>query len=83
MVLCRTLDPILGVATGVFAYYLHETHPRTALPEESRLLALLQWKRQRVRQEHNRKLMATDDDAVVWQAITASVEVEATKESQK
>jgi len=42
--LSRTLDPVLGVFTGVLAYYLHESHPRTAPPEGSRLVDLLRWK---------------------------------------
>ncbi|KAG6810187.1 hypothetical protein H0H92_012951 [Tricholoma furcatifolium] len=42
--LSRTLDPFLGVFTGFLAYYLHETHPRTALAPEDRLSALLRWK---------------------------------------
>ncbi|KIY44172.1 hypothetical protein FISHEDRAFT_52242 [Fistulina hepatica ATCC 64428] len=40
----RILDPCLGVCSGLLAYYLFETHPRTALPEERRLLNLLKWK---------------------------------------
>ncbi|PWN33871.1 uncharacterized protein FA14DRAFT_190984 [Meira miltonrushii] len=26
----RALDPLLGIATGVFAYYIYETDPRNA-----------------------------------------------------
>ncbi|KAG6898361.1 hypothetical protein C0992_009036 [Termitomyces sp. T32_za158] len=44
VLLSRSLDPLLGIFTGVFAYYLHETHPRTALSPEERLSALLRWK---------------------------------------
>ncbi|KIL69820.1 hypothetical protein M378DRAFT_118430, partial [Amanita muscaria Koide BX008] len=40
----RSLDTALGVLSGFLAYYLHETHPRTALPAEQRLLPLLKWK---------------------------------------
>ncbi|KAJ3725869.1 hypothetical protein C8R42DRAFT_574867, partial [Lentinula raphanica] len=39
-----TLDPLLGVFTGFLAYYLHENHPRTALPQEQRLAELVRWK---------------------------------------
>ncbi|KAF8447743.1 hypothetical protein L210DRAFT_3441230 [Boletus edulis BED1] len=42
--LSRTIDPLLGVFTGCLAYYLYETNPRTALPPDQRLGALLQWK---------------------------------------
>ncbi|KAI9571345.1 hypothetical protein HD554DRAFT_2017191, partial [Boletus coccyginus] len=38
------IDPLLGVFTGCLAYYLYETNPRTALPPDQRLGALLQWK---------------------------------------
>lgn len=38
------MDPLLGVFTGCLAYYLYETNPRTALPPDQRLGALLQWK---------------------------------------
>ncbi|KAF9464771.1 hypothetical protein BDZ94DRAFT_1216083 [Collybia nuda] len=44
VLLSRTLDPALGVFTGVFAFYLYETHPRTALPSEERLETLIRWK---------------------------------------
>ncbi|KAF9052874.1 hypothetical protein BJ165DRAFT_1339324, partial [Panaeolus papilionaceus] len=40
----RGLDPILGVFTGVFAYYLHETHPRNDIHKQDRLVNLLRWK---------------------------------------
>src|SRR6266550_5601077 len=39
-----SLDTLLGVFSGVLAYYLNETHPRTARPPEQRLLPLLHWK---------------------------------------
>lgn len=31
--------------TGVFAYYLYETNPRTAPAEQDRLQELIKWKR--------------------------------------
>ena len=39
-----TLDPLLGIFTGVFAYYLYETNPRTAPVPEQKLDALVRWK---------------------------------------
>lgn len=42
--ICRSLDPILGVFTGLFAFYLHETHPKTFREEKDRLIGLVQWK---------------------------------------
>ncbi|TRM62647.1 hypothetical protein BD626DRAFT_569793 [Schizophyllum amplum] len=59
VLLSRSLDCTLGVFTGFFAWYLHETHPRTALPEDQRLLNLIKWKTEKnrlAREERNRKL---------------------------
>ncbi|KAJ8078903.1 hypothetical protein PM082_013187 [Marasmius tenuissimus] len=42
--LSRALDPFLGVFSGVLAYYLYETHPRTALPHDQTLRELIKWK---------------------------------------
>ncbi|ESK94535.1 hypothetical protein Moror_8002 [Moniliophthora roreri MCA 2997] len=51
VLLHRVIDPILGVFTGVLAYYLYETHPRTGLPQDQRLTELLKWKRSLSKQE--------------------------------
>ncbi|TYJ59101.1 hypothetical protein B9479_000090 [Cryptococcus floricola] len=42
--LSRTLDPLLGAFTGVFAYYLNETNPRTAPPPGHTLKELVSWR---------------------------------------
>jgi len=42
--LSRTLDPLLGFFTGVFAYYLYETNPRTTPAPEQKLDTLVRWK---------------------------------------
>ena len=42
--LSRTLDPILGIFTGLLAYKLHETNPRSAPAEGHTLGALLSWR---------------------------------------
>ncbi|KAF8597666.1 hypothetical protein BDV93DRAFT_527256 [Ceratobasidium sp. AG-I] len=55
----KYLDPILGIATGVLAYHLHETNPRTAPPEGQDLRSLIRWKRSAARQ---REL----DDLAQW-----------------
>ncbi|KAI0807387.1 hypothetical protein C8Q74DRAFT_1227349 [Fomes fomentarius] len=81
--LSRTLDPLLGVFTGVFAYYLYEKHPRTAMPDELRLVSLLRWKREKLQQERERKLLSMGDDNIDWQAIAVSVESDTNKASQK
>lgn len=57
--LSRTLDPLLAIFAGCFAYYHYENHPRTGIPEEIRLLPLLRWKwakYNRQRQQHLRSL---------------------------
>ncbi|GBE82164.1 hypothetical protein SCP_0405440 [Sparassis crispa] len=72
--LSRTLDPFLGVFTGVFAYYLHETNPRSAVPRDDRLVELMKWKwskRKREREMH----LANDDDTVLT-AVSANLEKE-------
>ncbi|KII88400.1 hypothetical protein PLICRDRAFT_175994 [Plicaturopsis crispa FD-325 SS-3] len=56
VLLSRTLDPLLGVFTGVFAYYLYETNPRTALPPDQRLVELSRWKYSRWQQEREARL---------------------------
>ncbi|KIM30730.1 hypothetical protein M408DRAFT_327728 [Serendipita vermifera MAFF 305830] len=42
--LSRTLDPLLGVFTGVLAFQLRQNHPRTAPPDDERLTSLIGWK---------------------------------------
>ncbi|KAI0636963.1 hypothetical protein C8Q77DRAFT_1095356 [Trametes polyzona] len=82
--LSRTLDPILGVFTGVLAYYLYESHPRTAMPEELKLKSLLRWKYTRWQQERERKLLGSGEDPVVdWQAIAASAEADVGSDARK
>lgn len=56
----RYVDPLLGVFTGVFAYYLHETHPRTAPPPGQRLTELLEWKRDEMQRKRGERLAALE-----------------------
>ena len=46
---------MLGLFTGVLAYYLHETNPRTAPPPDQRLHSLVEWKREKWRREREEK----------------------------
>jgi hypothetical protein len=46
----RHLDPILGIATGVLAYHLHESNPRTAPQQGDDLRSLVRWKQSKTRQ---------------------------------
>ncbi|KAE9409641.1 hypothetical protein BT96DRAFT_782903, partial [Gymnopus androsaceus JB14] len=52
----RGLDPVLGTFTGFLAYYLYETHPRNALPQDQRLYELVRWKWSRWQEERTKKL---------------------------
>ncbi|KAF8327184.1 uncharacterized protein EI90DRAFT_3068208 [Cantharellus anzutake] len=42
--LSRGLDPLLGVFTGVLAYKMSESNPRTAPPPGDTLVRLVKWK---------------------------------------
>ncbi|CAE6475971.1 unnamed protein product [Rhizoctonia solani] len=47
----KYLDPILGIATGILAYQLHESNPRTAPPVGEDLRSLMRWKQNIARHE--------------------------------
>ncbi|WWC72886.1 uncharacterized protein I206_106850 [Kwoniella pini CBS 10737] len=42
--LSRTLDPILGIFTGLLAFHLNETNPRSAPAPGHTLSELIAWK---------------------------------------
>ena len=65
------MDPVLGVFTGVFAYYLYESNPRTAPPEGDRLVQLLKWKRDKSQKE---KAALADEDSIDWKALASEME---------
>ncbi|KAL5511077.1 hypothetical protein ACEPAH_4292 [Sanghuangporus vaninii] len=46
VLLSRSVDSLLGVFTGVFAFYLNQTNPRTAPPRGENLMDLIRWKRE-------------------------------------
>jgi Non-classical export protein 1 len=56
LIIFRSLDMILGIGTGVFAYYLYETHPRTAPPQQERLAELVRWKYAQYQQKRAQEL---------------------------
>lgn len=64
----RTLDPLLGIFTGVFAYYLAENHPRAGFAPEERLRPLFQWKWAQYRARRNRELESLEAN-VDWTAL--------------
>jgi len=76
VLLSRALDPVLGIFTGVLAYYLYETNPRTAMPQDERLSELLKWKRAKWQNEREARLRGDGDDDADFRAVAE----EATKE---
>ncbi|KAI0082627.1 hypothetical protein K474DRAFT_1702624 [Panus rudis PR-1116 ss-1] len=69
--LSKALDPLLGVFTGVFAYYLYENHPRTAPPDGERLIDLARWKWEKRRREQASHL-GNEDEEVDWKALVST-----------
>jgi len=57
----RGLDPLLGVFTGVLAYYLYETHPKNNMASHERLMVLLEQKYARYRGERRKELQSIED----------------------
>ncbi|KAF8574016.1 hypothetical protein K439DRAFT_1642502 [Ramaria rubella] len=64
--LSRALDPILGIFTGVLAFYLSQTNPRTAPPHEQTLGELLRWKRDKWRRQEAEKTATADAAPQGW-----------------
>jgi Non-classical export protein 1 len=54
--LCSGLDPLLGVFTGILAYYMYETNPRTAPPADQKLGELARWKLSKWKHERDERL---------------------------
>lgn len=73
--LSRTLDPILGIFTGLLAYKLHETNPRSAPAEGHTLGALLGWRWQlsKDRRAERERLEAAGASAASVSAAAAGV----------
>ncbi|WRT69256.1 uncharacterized protein IL334_006240 [Kwoniella shivajii] len=65
--LSRTLDPILGVFTGLLAFHLNETNPRSAPAEGHTLSELISWK-----WNENSKLRSVrdQDEEKEWERVT-------------
>ncbi|CCM04606.1 uncharacterized protein FIBRA_06788 [Fibroporia radiculosa] len=73
--LSRTLDPILGVFTGVFAYYLYEINPRSGIAQGDRLSELTAWRWAKWRNERRNKLSEGGEEEAL-DAIKKEVEKE-------
>lgn len=61
----RALDPLLGVFTGVLAYYMAEANPRTAPPREESLGELLRWKRDKWRRQKAESNSESETDLIL------------------
>ena len=85
--LSRTLDPMLGLFTGLLAYYLHETNPRSAPPPGHSLRELVSWKWGVTRERRAMKDLHRDTagsgseviDGVEWERVRRELEGEARK----
>lgn len=64
VLLRRSLDPALGVFTGVLAFYLRQTNPRTAPPPEETFSALVSWKMRAWKEERRRKMIEQEEKAM-------------------
>ena len=64
VLLRRSLDPALGVFTGVLAFYLRQTNPGTAPPPEETLSVLVSWKMRAWKEERRRKMIEQEEKAL-------------------
>ncbi|WVQ81350.1 hypothetical protein IAT38_003473 [Cryptococcus sp. DSM 104549] len=65
--LSRTLDPILGVFTGLLAFHLNETNPRSAPPPGHRLQELVSWKWAEMKRAREAR---EGEDVEEWERVT-------------
>ncbi len=73
--LSRTLDPLLGIFTGVLAYHLHENNPRSAPPPGHTLQELVRWQWNEIRR--NREMREIADEGGVaeeWERMRRELE---------
>ena len=62
--LSRTLDPLLGIFTGLLAYRLHETNPRSAPPPGHTLQELVRWQWAEMRRSREMREMREMSETV-------------------
>ena len=73
--LSRTLDPLLGIFTGLLAYRLHEINPRSAPPPGHTLSELMTWQWAEMRQ--GREMREAQEEGRVgeeWERMTREFE---------
>src|SRR5690242_4607973 len=69
--LSRTLDPFLGIFTGLLAYHLSESNPRTNVQPGHTLRELINWKWNAWNAERRaREVRAGDSADVDWENVT-------------
>ncbi|KAI0345162.1 hypothetical protein BDW22DRAFT_1354054 [Trametopsis cervina] len=70
--LSRVADPLLGVFTGVLAYYLYEINPRNGIFERDRLVELVKWKQEKM--SRGRESASADGELRTLQDTTGTQE---------
>ena len=68
--ICRFLDPLLGVFTGVLAFQLRQNDVRYTPSEEERLPSLFRWKYNQWREQ--RAMQSENDVDEAWTAALKS-----------
>ncbi|SCZ98546.1 BZ3500_MvSof-1268-A1-R1_Chr3-1g05455 [Microbotryum saponariae] len=67
----KTLDPLLGIFSGIWAYYVYES--RLERPSEHSLPSLLRWKMGEIKQRRNAAAGAGDLDEQGWKELDEEV----------
>ncbi|SCV74354.1 BQ2448_6786 [Microbotryum intermedium] len=68
----KTIDPFLGIFSGVWAYYVYES--RLERPSEHSLLSLLRWKAGEIKERWNTAAVAGDVDEQGWKKLDEEVQ---------
>ncbi len=75
--LSRTIDPLLGIFTGLLAYHLHETNPRSALASGHTLQELVRWQWAEMRRSRSmRDAVEADGVEEEWERMRREFEGE-------
>lgn len=72
--LSRTLDPLLGVFTGLLAFHLHETNPRSAPPPGHSLSELISWKWSDAKTKRAMRERESVEGDVAWESVQKELE---------
>lgn len=81
--LSRTLDPLLGVFTGLLAFQLHETNPRTTPVPGHTLRELVNWKWAESAKRRDAQVAAAEaNDTAEFEAVRRELETDAKVETK-